>query len=91
MINKMEEGIKFLFNIDGYAEINAPCQDYKLLYMVLDALECPPDSGQQPRDDYNNEFFEYIYNEEKITIKLVNKFKKMIERQRNEIKKRLCK
>lgn len=71
-----------------------PCQDFELLYLVLDDMGVPPDSSDEPRDDYNNLYSELYWSktisDAKIS-KFINDILSLKERKENEKKKRIRK
>lgn len=60
--NKQEEQLSNIFGPMEWVP-GVPCQDYKLLYLILDDMGVAPDS-KIPRDCYNDLYFNLYYKED---------------------------
>jgi hypothetical protein len=52
--HKVEETLQVI--IMGDANVDAPCGDYEMMWLVLDKLGVPPDE-KIPRDHYNDLYY----------------------------------
>jgi hypothetical protein len=88
--NKLEDNLCKVF---GSCElnINVPSQDYELLYMILDDLGVPEDSGYRPRDDYNTLYYNFCNSKSNDISKLIEDIVNLKKEKENESKKRVRK
>jgi hypothetical protein len=90
--NNLEKQLNSIFGMLEYCP-NVPCQNFNLLYFILDDLGIPPDSEKTPRDEYNNLYCDLCWSD-KITEKDINAFLDNVLRlkgKKNETKKRIRK